>query len=132
MPVAQDMLRTTPSEIGFAADDLAACIQACFECAQACTACADACLGEDMVAELRRCITTDLGCADVCEATGRILSRQAGYDAALTRAALTACQEACRLCAEECERHAEMHEHCKVCAAACRRCEEACGRLLAA
>lgn len=132
MAVAQDMLRTTPSKIGFPADDLAACIQACLECAQACTACADACLGEDMVAELRRCITTDLGCADVCEATGRILSRQTGYDAALTRAVLTACQEACHLCAEECERHAAMHEHCKVCAAACRRCEEACGRLLAA
>lgn len=101
-------------------------------CAQACIACADACLGEEMVAELRRCITVDLGCADLCEATGAILSRQTSYDAGLSRAALEACREACRICADECERHAEMHEHCRICAEACRRCEQACAALLAA
>ena len=132
MTVAADMLRTTSSEVGYDRDALAECIDACFECAQACTACADACLGEEMVAELRRCITTDLNCADICDATGRVLSRQAGYDAEVTRAALTACREACRRCAEECERHTEMHEHCRICAEACRRCEQACDRLLAA
>lgn len=132
MTVANDMLRTTPSDIGFDADALGECIDACFECAQACTACADACLGEEMVADLRRCITTDLNCADICDGTGRILSRQTGYDADLARVALTACREACRRCAEECERHAGMHEHCRICAEACRRCEQACDRLLAA
>ena len=132
MPSVAEMLKTTPSRPGYRHEDLVACIEACFDCAQACTACADACLGEDMVAELRRCITTDLNCADLCEATGRILSRQTGYDATLTEAALTACRHACRLCAEECERHAGMHEHCRVCAEACRRCEQACDRLLAA
>jgi len=60
MTAAESMLKSTPSEIGFSVDELAACIDACFECAQACTACADACLAEDMVAEMRRCITTDL------------------------------------------------------------------------
>jgi hypothetical protein len=39
---------------------------------------------------------------------------------------LEACAEACRICAEECERHAGDHEHCRVCAEACRRCEQAC------
>lgn len=49
-----------------------------FDCVQSCTACANACLGEDYVAVLRRCISTNLGCADVvCASTGRILSRQA-------------------------------------------------------
>jgi Domain of Unknown Function (DUF326) len=28
------------------------------------------------------------------------------------------------------ERHARMHEHCRVCAQACRRCEQACRELL--
>ena len=132
MTVALDMLSSNPSPTGYSEDDLAACIAACFECAQACTACADACLGEEMVAQMRRCITVDLGCADLCDATGRILSRQTGYDAALTVAALQACRDACRVCAEECEQHAEMHEHCRICAEACRRCEAACERLLAA
>lgn len=132
MTVATDMLRTTPAQIGFDRDALAACIAACFDCAQACTACADACLSEEMVADLRRCITSDLNCADICTATGRVLSRQSEYDPTITRAALAACRDVCRACAEECETHASMHEHCRICAEACRRCERACDALLAA
>lgn len=129
MTVAQQMLQTTPSETGYSQEDLAACIDTCFDCAQACTACADACLGEEMVAEMRRCITTDLNCADVCAATGRVLSRQTAYDPELTRAALDACRQACGICATECESHSGM-DHCRICAEACRRCEAACARLL--
>lgn len=132
MTVAADMLRTSPSPTGYNADHLAACIDTCFDCSQACTACADACLGEEMVEELRRCITTDLNCADICNVTGRVLSRQTGYDPELTHAMLTACRDACRRCADECDRHADMHEHCRVCAEACRSCADACDRLLAA
>ena len=132
MTVAGDMIRTSPSSTSFPAEDLAACIEACLACAQACTACADACLGEEMVAELRGCITTDLNCSDVCDATAKVLSRQTGYDAELTRALLTACRDACRRCEAECARHAQMHEHCRICAEACRHCGEACDRLLAA
>ena len=132
MSVAAEMLRHTSAGIGFDKDQLVACIEACFACDQACTACADACLAESTVAELRRCIATNLSCADVCSVTGRILSRPFGYDDAVTRMALEACREACRRCAEECERHAHMHEHCRICAEVCRRCEQACDLLLAA
>jgi hypothetical protein len=130
MTLAAEMLRLAPSSIGFDREDLAACIEACFDCLQSCTACADACLGEDDVAVLRRCISTNLNCADVCASTGRILSRQFEYDAGLTRAVLEACRLACRRCAEECERHARHHQHCRVCAEACQRCERACDALL--
>ncbi len=130
MSVTQEMLRTNPAQPGYPAEDLTACIDACLECAQACIACGDACLAEEMVAELRRCITIDLGCADLCEATAAILSRQSEYEANLSRAALEACREACRICASECESHADMHEHCRICAEACRRCEQACAQLL--
>jgi hypothetical protein len=64
-------------------------------CAQTCTACADACLSEDMVAELTKCIRTDLDCADICSATGAVLSRHTGYDANITKAMLEACRVAC-------------------------------------
>jgi hypothetical protein len=113
-------------------DKTAECIAACFECAQTCTGCADACLGEDMVTDLATCIRTDLDCADVCAATGKILTRQTGGQTSITLAALEACRSACSTCAEECEKHAGMHEHCRICAEACRRCEAACGVLLAA
>ena len=133
MTVAAQMLETYPKDLGgIDREKLLACIEACGECAQACTACADACLSEDMVAELTTCIRTDADCADVCAATGRVLSRHTGYDANLTRAVLEACATACRACGDECERHASMHEHCRVCAEACRRCEQACRDLLGA
>jgi hypothetical protein len=111
---------------------LVECVEACFDCGQVCTACADACLSEEGVAELRRCIRTDLDCAEFCLATGKLLSRHTGYDPGLVRAALTTCLEACRVCAAECEQHAGMHEHCRICAEACRRCERACQALLGA
>ena len=131
MAVAAQMLTTYPKDLGgIDREGLIACIEACFECAQACTACADACLSEDMVAELTTCIRTNLDCADVCDTTGRVLSRHTGYDANLTRAVLEACAAACKACGDECGSHAEMHEHCRICAEACRRCEQACRALI--
>jgi hypothetical protein len=126
------MLNTHPAQIDIDQQLLAECLAACFECAQTCTACADACLSEDMVADLTKCIRTNLDCADVCETTGRVLSRHTGYDANITRAVLQACAQACKSCGEECAQHADMHEHCRICAEACRRCEQACNRVLAA
>ena len=131
MTVAAQMLQTYPKDLGgIDREKLTACIEACVECAQACAACADACLSEEMVAELANCIRTNADCADVCEATGRVLSRHTGYDANLTRAVLEAWATACKACGDECESHAEMHEHCRVCAESCRRCEAACRELL--
>ena len=132
MTVASQMLDTYPADLGSVdKQKLVACIEACYECAQSCTACADACLSEEMVAELTTCIRTNLDCADVCDTTGRVLSRHTGYDANLTRAVLEACAAACKACGDECESHADMHEHCRVCAEACRRCETACRELIA-
>jgi hypothetical protein len=79
-----------------------------------------------------KCIRTDLDCADICDTTGRVLSRHTGYDATVTRGQLEACARACRSCADECEQHAQHMPHCRVCAEACRRCEQACRDLLAA
>jgi hypothetical protein len=112
-------------------DKLAKAIDAALACAQTCTACADACLAEEMVAELRDCIRTDLDCADICATTAAVLSRRTGSNLAVVKAQLEACRIACGTCAEDCESHAEMHEHCRICAEACRRCEQACADLLA-
>jgi hypothetical protein len=125
------MLQTYPKSINLDRADLAGAIDALIACGQACTACADACLSEDMVAQLTTCIRTDLDCADICAATARVLSRHTGYDANISRALLEACATACKACGDECARHAEMHEHCRICAEACRACEQACRDLLA-
>ena len=131
MSHVSQMLDTYPADLGGVdRQALAGCIEACFDCAHACTACADACLSEQMVAELVKCVRTNLDCADVCAMTGRVLSRHTGYDVNLTRMVLEACAQACRACADECGRHAEMHQHCRICAEACRRCEQACQNLI--
>jgi hypothetical protein len=109
---------------------LAECIEACIECAQTATACAEACLSEPDLADLAESIRASLDCADVAGTTAKVLSRHPAYDANLRRALLAACRAATALAAEECERHAERHSHCRVCADACRRCEAACQNLL--
>ncbi|WCN05278.1 four-helix bundle copper-binding protein [Streptomyces sp. M92] len=127
----KDMLATYPADLGnLNRDKLARCIEECIACAQACTACADACLSEDTVNELTKCIRTNADCADICTATAAVISRHTGYDASITRAILQACAVACKACGDECGRHADMHDHCRICADACRRCEEACNDLL--
>jgi hypothetical protein len=107
------------------------CITACYSCAEACNACADACLGEEMVKHQVPCIRLDIDCADICLATARIVSRLTATNKELAGAQLRACATACRLCAEECEKHAPKMAHCRICAGACRRCERACEALVA-
>lgn len=130
--LAKRMLNVYPRTFDADADVLARCIDACYECAQDCTACADSDLAEDDVVDLVKCVRLDLDCADLCVATGRVVGRQTEYDANVTRAALEACVASCRACGDECERHADHHEHCRICAVSCRACEKACRDLLEA
>ena len=122
----KEMIATHPDVRGNVNQALIEAIEAAYDCAQTCTSCADACLAEDMVAELRQCIRLNLDCADVCGATATLGTRRTGSNEEVIRKMLDACITACRLCGEECRRHAGMHEHCRVCAEACRRCESAC------
>ena len=132
MSYARPMLDTYPRALNVDAGVLAAAIDAMTDCAQACIADTDADLGEQNVTEMIRCIRLCLDCADVCTAAAAVTSRPAGYDADVTKPLLQACVAICKSCGDECERHARMHEHCRVCAEACRRCEQACRELLAA
>jgi hypothetical protein len=84
------------------------------------------------VEELKRCIAFNEVCADVCATTGAALSRRVPGDQQLVRTLLEACGQAGKDCGEECERHADMHKHCRVCAEACPTCEQGCRELLPA
>lgn len=118
------MISTHPDVRGRTNDALIRCIEECYACAQTCTSCADACLAEPDVQDLRQCIRLNLDCADVCNTTGRLATRRTGSDEELIRRMLDVCATICRLCGEECARHA--HEHCRICAEACQRCMQAC------
>ncbi|HUP24039.1 MAG TPA: four-helix bundle copper-binding protein [Thermoanaerobaculia bacterium] len=112
-----------------AGDEAFGVVAATAECAAVCTACADACLSEDDPTPMRDCIRLDLDCADVCRATGALLARPGRQDAATLKALLDACATACRVCAEECEKHAERMAHCRICAEASKACQRACERM---
>jgi hypothetical protein len=132
MNVAQNMLKTHPVSPQLDTSVLIRCIEECYACAEACNICADACLGEEMVKMLVRCIRLNNDCADICIATGRMLSRLNGPDWGLVRQQVQTLALACRICGHECEKHASEHEHCRVCAESCHRCEESCNQLLQA
>ena len=125
-----ELLATHPRPSEVPRETLARCIAECYECACSCTICVDADLAEEDVAEMRRCIRLCQDCADVCIATGRMVSGQTEYESETTRAQVESCRQSCSTCAEECERHAQHHEHCRLCAESCRRCESACTALL--
>ena len=140
MSYARQMLDTYPSQVrgdaakvdavNVDADVLAAAIDALSACAQACIADVDADLSEQNLTEMVTCIRLCLDCTDVCTATIAVISRASTYDANVAKPLLDSCIAVCKTCGDECERHARMHEHCRVCAEACRRCERACQDLL--
>jgi hypothetical protein len=66
------MLETYPQPINLDLGKLAATIDTLVACSEACTECADACLSEGMVAELTKCIRTNMDCADICATTARV------------------------------------------------------------
>lgn len=126
----QDIVATHPDVKGQTNQALIGAIEASLDCAESCISCADACLAEDKVANLRQCIRLNSDCADICFATARIAVRRTGGNEQIIHAVLEACAMACRLCGDECDKHAQMHEHCRICADACRRCEEACRKAI--
>jgi hypothetical protein len=126
----EQIIATHPDVRGSVNRALLDAINEAYSCAQACTSCADACLAEEMVAQLRQCIRLNLDCADVCAATGTLATRRTGSNEEVIRRMLDACITACRLCGEECERHASKHEHCRICGESCRRCADACQKAL--
>lgn len=130
MNLIETMLRSHPRADLQRVEKYADVLNAISLCGQICTSCADACLAEDNSAHLRRCISTDLDCADVCDATARLVIRQTESPYELVHAQLHACILACQICADECEKHASMHDHCRVCAETCRHCQERCNFLL--
>ena len=99
---------------------------------QSCTSDADADLSEQHLADLVKCIRLCLDCADVCAATLNVITRQTAFDSTAVKPLLDACANICKVSGDECERHAHLHEHCRLCAETSRRCEQACRELLAA
>jgi hypothetical protein len=104
-----------------------------FACAQACTECARACAlrasladpdGPEGQEQMRR---KGIMCAEVCDATCRVLSEEAGLDEAGIRLQV----EWCRTVALECARVFDDSPGAEDGAKSCRECAQACTDFLA-
>jgi hypothetical protein len=132
MQTLERIFSSSPHRIAPDSRAIEACIEACAECERACAACADACLGAPDPSRLRKCIRLNLDCADICNTSARVLTRQFHASLKFIRVQLEACALVAAACGAECLAHAEMHRHCRFCADACKRCEEACRKALRA
>lgn len=130
MSYARQLLDAYPGTLTAGTGALAETIDALSDCSRSCIADADGDLREQNLAEMVTCIRLCWDCADVCAATLGVVTRQTARDATVTRPLLEACAAVCKSCGDECERHAEHYEHCRICAQACRRCGQACRDLL--
>ena len=97
-------------------------IETLLACALECENCATACLGEEDVKTMARCIALDRDCADICTLAARLLKR----DSEVAHEFLAICEKICKMCGDECAKHASHKEHCRRCADACKKCAEAC------
>lgn len=111
-------------------EDIAATVDALLQCQGAVTACAEAMLDEAHTENLMPAVRRDMDCADVVEATRRVLTRGNEADTSLLRAQLEACALACEHSNALCAQHAGHHDHCRICSEATRECAQMCRRLL--
>lgn len=104
-----------------------------FACAQACTECARVCALRASLADLdgpedqQRLRRKSIMCAEVCDATCRVLAEQTWHDEAGTRAQVEWCRAVCLETAHVFDRDPDAEEG----AQACRDCARACTEFLA-
>ena len=108
------MLDAHPQAAGIEIAVLADALDALKEGAQ--VSVADADLVEPTVADMVKCIRLCIDCVNICRANVGVLSRPTNLEVDVTKPLLKACVAICKACGEECERHAQRHDHCRICA----------------
>ena len=102
------------------------CIEACSAAEQATTMCADSMMGDAMM----MCRSMCMNMADMSNTMMRSMMRPAGMESSSMMAMLTATMMMATACADECIKHAEMSEECRMCAEVCRQCAMACQKMM--
>ncbi|MEV5981442.1 ferredoxin [Streptomyces sp. NPDC052114] len=107
--------------------DLVRYLEDRFACAQACDDCVRECAKRQGPAESGAGPRLNSACADVCDATARVLADQGDQDEERVRMQVEWCRAICLRCACLCDLRAASAG----CAEACRRCAKACDDFLA-
>jgi hypothetical protein len=112
---------TSQQELFRFLEDRFACAQACTECARACALRASL-VDPDGTEEQELVRRKGIMCAEVCDATCRVLSEENRQDEAGIRVQLEWCRTVCLECAHVFDRQTGAEEG----AQACRECAKAC------
>jgi hypothetical protein len=117
---------TSQQELVRFLEDRFACAQACTECARACALRASL-MNPDGPEDQQLVRHKGILCAEVCDATCRMLSEQNCQDEAGTRAQVEWCRAVCLECAHVFDQAAGAQDTAK----ACRECAQACADFVA-
>ncbi|MEU7576184.1 ferredoxin [Streptomyces sp. NPDC041068] len=115
---------SAPEELGH--HDLVRYLEDRFACAQACDDCVRECAMRQGPAEPGDGPRLNSACADVCDATSRVLAEQSDQDEQRVRMQVEWCRAVCLQCASLCDLGPASVQ----CAEACRRCAKACDEFL--
>lgn len=102
------------------------CIEACAAAEQATTMCADSMMGDSMM----MCRSMCMNMADMSNTMMRTMLRPAGMEQESMMAMLSATMMMASACANECMKHADMSEECRMCAEVCRQCAMSCQKMM--
>jgi hypothetical protein len=127
MTQTTEMMKSMSMPAGVDMTAMQECIDQCSVCMQACSMCADEMAG---MPEMGRCAVLCMNCADVCDATMRMMLRPSGMDMTAMRAMLQACMAMCEASMTECRSHGDMSPACAMCAQACEACMKACQAMM--
>ncbi|MFE0171290.1 ferredoxin [Streptomyces sp. NPDC059002] len=108
-------------------EDLVRYLEDRFACAQACDECVRTCAARQGPADPGAMPRLNSVCADVCDATARVLSEQSDQDEQRVRIQVEWCRAVCFQCASLCDLRTPADR----CVEACRRCVRACDVFLA-
>lgn len=98
------------------------CLKNCLECFKICNQTLVHCLEMGGKHSQKSHINLMISCAQICEFHAKLMMRNCGYS---PKVALI-CAEACKDCADDCEKVDGQDEMMKKCIEACRRCEKSC------
>lgn len=102
------------------------CIEACSATEQATTMCADSMMGDAMM----MCRSMCMNMADMSNTMMRSMMRPAGMEQSSMMAMLTATMMMATACADECMKHADMSDECRMCAEVCRQSAMTCQKMM--
>lgn len=115
--------QTSQQELFRFLEDRFACAQACTECARVCALRASL-VDPDGTEEQELLRRKGIMCAEVCDATCRVLSEENHLDEAGIRVQLEWCRSVCLECAQVLDRHAGNEDAAKACREGAQACTD--------